>query len=84
MKLSKHAKIRSQQRGIHSKLINMIINHGKPERGAGGAHIYMLTRRDKNEIITQMKQNIKILEQAANVKVVVSDNGEVITAYHHY
>jgi hypothetical protein len=83
MKLSKHAQIRSQQRGIPNKLIKMAIIHGQSERGPGGAHIYMLTKKNKNEIITRMKQNIKVLEQAANIKVVVSDDGQVITAYHY-
>jgi len=83
MKLSKHAKIRSQQRGIPKKLINMVIIHGEPERGPGGARIYMLNKKNKNQIITRMKQNIQVLEKAANVKVVVSDDEHVITAYHY-
>lgn len=82
MKLSNHAKVRSQQRGIPNKLIKMVIIHGKPERGPGGANIYMLTKKIKNEIITRMKQNIQVLEKSANIKVVVSGDGEVITAYH--
>jgi hypothetical protein len=84
MKLSKHAKIRSQQRGIPSKLINMVIDHGKPERGKGGAQIYLITKKDKNEIITQLKQDIQVLEKSLNIKVVVSADGEIITAYHDY
>jgi hypothetical protein len=84
MKLSRHAKIRSQQRGIPNKLIKMAIIHGQSERGPGGAHIYMLTKKNKNEIITRMKKNIQVLEKSSNIKVVVSADGEVITAYHDY
>ena len=84
MKLSKHAKIRSQQRGIPNKLIKMVIIHGKPERGPGGAHIYMLTKKVKNKIIMQMKQYIQVLEKSSNIKVVVSADEEIITAYHDY
>jgi hypothetical protein len=83
MKLSNHAKVRCQQRGIPNKLIKMVIIHGKPERGPGGARIYLLSKKMKNQIISSMKQNIQVLEQASNVKVVVSDDEQVITAYHY-
>ncbi len=84
MKLSKHAQTRSQQRGIPTKLIKMAIIHGKPQRGKGGAQIYQLTKKDKNEIIAKMKRNIQVLEKSSNIKVVVSGDGEIITAYHDY
>jgi hypothetical protein len=84
MKLSKHAKIRSQQRGIPNKLIKMVIIHGKPERAPGGAKIYLLTKKLKNKIITQMKQYIQVLEKSSNIKVVISNDESVITAYHDY
>ena len=84
MKLSKHAQIRSQQRGIPSKLINIVIDHGKPEQGKGGAQVYRITKKDKNEIITQLKQNIQIFEKSSNINVVVSADGEIITAHHDY
>ena len=84
MKLSKHARLRLKQRGISSKQIKMVIDHGITKQGKGGTQIYQITKKDKNNIITQMKQYIQALEKSSNIKVVVSSDNAVITAYHDY
>ena len=82
MRLSKHAETRSRQRGISYDIVDLILQHGSPEKKPGGATEYKLRKRDKAERISYHKQQIRNLEKAIGKGVLVGNDGEVITIYH--
>lgn len=63
MDISKHAKIRSQQRGVPRDEIDSIIQFGKPQCKPGGAIEYTVSKRDRNRMIIHLKHLINHLDK---------------------
>jgi len=83
MQLSKHAAVRSQQRGIPKAFIEMIMEYGTPTRKPGNALEYRLTKKIRDQIIREHKRVITFLEKCSNKAVLVDgDYTEVISVYH--
>ena len=82
MKKSNHAKKREQQRGISEKKSKIIKKYGSCIHRPGNAVEYRLTRRKKNELITEKKREIKQLESASDIGILCGNDGCVITVYH--
>lgn len=81
--MSKHAKIRTQQRGISRKLVEIITLLGEPIKRPGNATEFRINRKDKNNVIKLLKEIIHLLDKSSNVSVILdSDMDEVITVYH--
>ena len=78
--MSKHATVRSQQRGIPSQLVDMILKFGTPQRKPGSALEYKLTKRDKTEIIMRLKRFIQVLDKVTGKAVLVVDD-DIVTVY---
>jgi len=70
MKESKHAKIRSQQRGFKAGDAALILEYGIPKKRPGNAIEYRLE-----------KNRIQSLNRVQNKAVLVSQSGEIITVY---
>ncbi len=81
MDISKHAKIRCQQRGIPSDMIELIVEFGTPRGKPGGAFEYVIREKDKNQMIFRLRYLINHLEKTAGKAVLVIDN-QIITVYH--
>lgn len=81
MSISKHAKIRCQQRGIPNDEIDLIIQYGTQKNKVGGAIEYGVKKKDKNKIIQKLKRLINKLDKIQNKRVLVVDNS-IITVYH--
>lgn len=63
MNVSQHAAIRSQQRGISSDCINLIINFGTVAKRPGGALEYRFRKKDKANVIKHYKHQIQLLDK---------------------
>ena len=81
MDILKHAIIRCQQRGIPKNYIDLIIRFGTPLCKPGGAIEYRINKKDKNQIISHLKNLINRLDKIGNKAVLVIDN-QIITVYH--
>ena len=82
-KLSNHAEIRCQQRGMKSIIINLIGKLGRPVRKPGGALEYMITKKEKKKICMVFKQAIQALDKVDGKAILVSaDNEDIITVYN--
>jgi len=81
MNISKHAVVRSQQRGIPKDDIDLIMQFGKPQYKPGGAIEYSVTNKDRNRMTIHLKHLINNLDKIANKAVLVIEN-QVITVYH--
>jgi len=82
MKTTRHAEIRSKQRGIPAALVETILEHGQPVRKPGGAWEYRLTKRDIEQRIAELKKEIQLIEKSADKGVLLSEDGAVVTVYH--
>jgi len=81
MDISKHAKIRCQQRGIPNNYIDLIVQFGTPLYKPGGVIEYSINKKDKNQIQNHLKNLINRLDKIGNKAVLVIEN-QIITVYH--
>lgn len=81
MIISKHAKIRSQQRNIPINDIELIMQFGTPLPKPGGAVEYSISKKDKNNIIKHLKYLINIISNIDNKSVLIKEDC-IITVYY--
>jgi len=83
MILTKHALIRSKQRGISKEVIRIVAQNGKLTPRPGGAVGYEITKREANEIIRGLRRLIHYVEKAPRVRLIApSDQPDlIITVY---
>jgi hypothetical protein len=74
-RITQHAGIRMQQRGICNGQIELVMKHGEPTDDG-----YVMTKRAVDESIAELKHEIKMLEKLKNVNV-IDINGSILTAY---
>ncbi len=83
MKISRHAAIRSQQRGIPKDYIDIIVKYGTPVRRQGDTLEYRLHKRDKARIIGHLKQLIQSIDKCGNKAVLVDSRlKEIVSVYN--
>jgi hypothetical protein len=83
MHISQHAAARSQQRGISSDCITLIIDLGAAEKRPGGALEYKLRKKDKEKLIKYYKHKINMLNKAGVKAILIDgDTEEIITVYN--
>ena len=81
MNISKHALVRSQQRGIRMDDIDLIMQLGRPQHKPGGAIEYSVTKKDKSRMIVHLKRLINHVDKIGDKGVLVIDD-QIITVYH--
>jgi len=82
MIISRHAQIRSQQRGIPESITELILEHGEPTIAVGNVMRYEVSGKMINSLQRKVKLLINQIERMKNKVVVVSDEGVIITSYH--
>ena len=82
MKLTQHAKKRCQQRGFSKQIINLILTQGRNRPAPGGAMKIFFGRREYQEIISELKQAIQVMDKAKNGILIINDN-RILTAYKY-
>lgn len=83
MKKTKHAEIRSQQRGVSQEQIDLILSFGKKTRRPGGGWEYRIKKKQKTTAISELKRRIRLIEKSADKGVLVNQNLDtIITVYH--
>lgn len=68
------------QRGITGEMIDLVLQHGKPQHDSKVA----LTQKDAQRLLTQMQHSIKVIKKILDKGgvVVVENNNTVITTYN--
>lgn len=77
---TRHAKERSQERGIPAFIVDLVVEYGTPEPQPDGTCRYVLQSQDKKAAVSQLRQKLQHLENATG-KVVVVGGDEIITTY---
>jgi hypothetical protein len=78
-----HSMIRCKQRGIKVESLGLIKLFGTKDRMPGGVYRYIIRKKDKQAVITHLRQWIQKIDKLAG-KAIIIDNSEciLITAYH--
>lgn len=82
MNISKHAKIRIQQRGIPLSVVELIIQYGEPKKAQGNAYKYEVNGNMIPKLQSHIKDLLQQVEKLKNKVVVVAEDDAIITAYH--
>lgn len=78
-----HAQARCQQRSISSEIVDTLLAYGERRRH-DGADVYYLTKAARSRLCGALGTHYRRIEKALNSYVVVSDDGQVITAGRRY
>lgn len=81
MNVSKHADLRSQQRGISKEIIDVIITFGEKKRKPGNVWEFIVTKKKKQKMIKEIKHLLQLFDKSINKSVLVSDDDTIITTY---
>jgi hypothetical protein len=79
MKMTSHAIARGQQRGIMNDVLQVAYRLGKITNAPGGALIIFFGNKEYNRAIKELKKQIKILERAKGLTLIISDDTLVTT-----
>ena len=82
MQLTKHAKVRQQQRGIPPIVIDLLVNYGTVDRSGKGAATHYFDKPSRRRLHAYIGQLAAVIEPYLDCYAVVSDNGDVITVAH--
>ena len=83
MRVTRHAQIRSKQRGIPKGAVNLVITYGIGQKVCGDATKYLLDKRAIDHGIHELKSQIQTMEKLKTLRVIVADDEQdVITVYH--
>jgi hypothetical protein len=80
--ISKHAAIRSQQRGIPPLLIDLLIQFGSTEPAGGGASKVFLDKTGRKRLKAYAGQLAAALKPHLDAYAVLSPDGQIITVAH--
>lgn len=80
MQTTKHVNQRMNQRGITKKMIDMVLDYGKPVQDKK-----ILRKKDAQRLIEEMNDTMKVLKKICDKGgvVVVAEGETVITAYNY-
>lgn len=82
--LTHHAEVRMQQRGIPMAAVDALLSFGHRRRHRG-ADVYFLDKRARTRLANELGRTCyRQLEKALDSYLVVSDDGDVITAAHRH
>ena len=84
MVLTKHALARQQQRCVPLSTIKLILEHGTPLKKPGKAYEYRILKKNKKELLSAFPQNRQVIDKMMVKRVLVSNEGIVITVYNSY
>lgn len=80
--MSRHAQVRSQQRGIPKMVIDLLLEFGARERASPGAQKMFFDKRARKRLRAYAGDMVDTLTQYLDVYIVVSDHDHVITTAH--
>ena len=83
IQLTKHAAVRSQQRGISRDAISAILNYGHFEHTRGGAKTWSMNKAEKQFAKADLGQKYINIEKQLGY-LIISDEGVLITAAHSF
>jgi len=81
MKITKHARIRGQQRGISEAYMTLLIAFGKVSKAKNGAVSIYLDKHGMRLLENVFHEGIQVIDKIKNKKIICSYNDTIITCY---
>lgn len=83
MKITKHAQERIQQRGFQESFIDLILMYGIPRSKQGGVTEYIIPKKQKAQILGELKDLMRKIEKSSNKAVLLDESSNtIVTAYN--
>lgn len=79
MKLTEHAKVRQQQRGIPPLVVDLLIEYGTEARAGSHATTHYFDKAARRRLQVYAGRLCGLLEEYLDYYAVVADDGSVIT-----
>jgi hypothetical protein len=79
--LTEHAKKRMRQRGISSHTMDIIVGYGRYQPVLGGAIKIFLGNKVHQELVSRIKKDLQILDNAKGGTLILSADGQILTIY---
>lgn len=79
MKMTRHASMRQQQRGIPPIVIDLLIDYGCVERAGSGTTTHYFNKDARRRLRAYVGQMSSQIERYLDYYVILSDDGSVIT-----
>lgn len=83
MKMSKHAKIRSQHRALPNEALQVVLKHGHISYAPGGTCKLFFGNKECAHAINDLKKVIKTLERAKGGTLILGDD-QIVTVYKQH
>lgn len=84
MKLTQHAQVRTQQRGIPPLMIDLLEQFGTKEKASDGAVMLYFDKAARRHVKSYAGVLARFIEDFMDVYAVVSADDSVITVGHRY
>ena len=78
--ISNHACTRMAQRGVQSRVLDVLLMHGSRAKTAGGCEKYCLLNRTVRQLEAD-GYDAQLLKSATKLRAIVSADGAVVTCY---
>lgn len=79
MNLTKHARIRQQQRGVPPIVIDLLLNYSAVARAGKGATTHYFDKASRRRVMAYAGPLARQFEEYMDYYAVTGDNGQVIT-----
>ena len=79
-----HAQIRSQQRGISSEAVDVVLRYGSVQRVRDGRSYYMDRQAHQRARRAPESDQYRRHSDRLNFYIIVGDDGEIVTIAHNY
>ena len=79
--LTTHAKKRMRQRGFSDHTMDIIVNYGRYEQAPGGAIKIILRNKECQRIVSMLKRDVQLIDNAKGGTLIISSDGQILTCY---
>jgi hypothetical protein len=81
MKMTKHAEMRSRQRGFSPEILKIIMQYGHISEAPGSAFKLFFGNREFSQAICALKKMIQVLERAKGGTMILGNDHSIVTCY---
>jgi len=82
MKMTDHAKVRQNQRGMSNLVLDIIEQYGRCEKAAGGAIKIFFGNREYQDVVHELKSTLQMLDKAKGGTLVINED-RIATVYRN-
>ena len=82
MTMSRHARVRAQQRAIPPLLLDLLLRFGRSERSGDGTQRYFFDKRARRSVQSYAGCLGQLLDEHLDVYAVVGEGDKIVTVGH--